>query len=105
MSADQRAGDSWSLPPGSGEISADGEFVRVHWYPTRGTHKKAKFEVVQGQYAVLRFTQTICVRQRGESRAQTNRNAVVDDVPEAQLAILRNRGFEPVDELFGEEVA
>lgn len=101
MSADQHAGESWQVQPGSGEIGADGEFARVHWHPAKGTHKKAKFEVCLGKFAVLRFIQTIHVQQKGTTDARTNTNAVVEDVPEAQLAILRDRGLDPVDELFG----
>jgi len=101
VSADEHAGDSWEVQPGGGRIGDDGEFVRVHWHPAKGTHKKAKFEMCLGKFAVLRFVQTIYVQQKGTTDAQTDTNAVVEDVPEAQLAILRDRGLEPVDELFG----
>ena len=102
MSADSDAA-GWDLPPSSGEFTEDEERLRLHWSPSGGVRKKAVFDIERGEFAVLQYVWTCHLRQKGTTSSRINDNAVLQDVPEGLRAIVRTRGFEPVNALFGEE--
>jgi hypothetical protein len=89
-----------------GRVDDRGDLVRLHWFePSRkggeySKRKEAAFEIASSEYAVLQFIHT--ARVHGDRASWTNAAVGVEEIPEDYLEVLRQHGFEPVDELYGE---
>ena len=80
----------WSTPPAKGELTEDGQRYRLTWFPSSSTRKVALFRIVtDDRVALLQHVRTIRVRQRGESGADTDPDASLDEIPAKLLAIVR----------------
>lgn len=81
------------IPPGNIRRLDNGWSIR--WHPTRKTTKVALFvEITSDNVLELEHIRTIRTSCR-ESSASTNTDADPCDVPDAFLAVLRDRGYDP----------
>lgn len=80
----------WSTPPAKGELTDDGQRYRLTWFPSSSTRKVALFRISDGErVALLQHVRTIHVRQRGQSGADTDPDAGLEEIPPKLLAIVR----------------
>ncbi|MFC6875424.1 hypothetical protein [Halobellus marinus] len=98
MSADHDTGaESWRCPPGSGEVSDDGERYRIRWHPSSDETKIAMFRVAtDDRRCVLQHIRTLYSSLRHGSSCELDDDVGLNDVPGPFLAAMRDDGFHPV---------
>ncbi|MFB6256295.1 MAG: hypothetical protein ABEH58_06145 [Haloplanus sp.] len=104
MSAADRtdaAGRTLNCPPGDVTVTEDGERIRATWHPRKGERRVALFRVITDDgVAVLQHVRRVLVYQRGdETGCYTDTDVRLSDVPDARLAVVRDLGYVPVEEV------